>query len=226
MSSANVIQLRQMLSDKFPGLRLHLEEPAEACWVWPTGLPQIDTTLSGGLPKGAITEIVSGEKCSGGATLLRALLAHAAAARQIVTVIDSRNALDVTQMEEPTLARLLWVRCVSAGEAVKAADLVLRDANLSFVLLDLALARPVELRRISATTWYRFQRLAEETGATCLVFTPHPMVGPAQIRVTLTGGFSLSALECPASECVQDLKLEITDLRRGASRHLALLNTA
>jgi len=226
MPSANVIQLRQMLSDKFPGLRLRLEDQAEQHRLWPTGLAQIDAPLSGGLPRGALTEIVSGGKSSGSATLLRALLSHAAAGRQIVTVIDGQDALDVTQIEEPVLARLLWVRCASAEEAVKAADLVLRDANLPVVMLDLGMAAPAQLRRISATTWYRFQRLAEETDATCLVFTPRPMVGSTRVRITFTGGFSLNFLEHDASECEQALKLEVTDLRRGAGRDTALLNIA
>ncbi len=221
MPSANIIQLRQLLSDKFPGLRLQLNDQAAPDRLWPTGLPQLDAPLAGGLPKGALIEIVSGGNSSGGATVLRALLTRSAADRQIVTLIDGQDALDVTQMEEAILARLLWVRCTSAEEAVKAADLVLRDANLPLVLVDLKMAPPAQLRRISSTTWYRFQRLMEETGTTCVIFVPAPVVGAAQIRVTLTGGFTLDALEQAAPDCVQAVKLEVTDLRRGAGREAA-----
>jgi hypothetical protein len=224
MPSANVIQLRQLLTDKFPGLRLQLPDQAAAARrLWPTGLPPIDGPLSGGLPKGALSEVVSAAKSSGSATLLRALLSHAAAARQIITLIDSHDSLDVTALDEATLSRLLWVRCRSAEEAMKASDLVLRDANLPLVLLDLQMAPVAELRRIPATTWYRFQRLLEETGTTCLVFTSRPTVNCAQTRIQVTTHFSLETLEREAAECAAELKLEVTDLRRGLGEDVPLL---
>jgi hypothetical protein len=226
MPSANVIQLRQLLSEKFPGLRLQLNSQSVARRLWPTGLPQIDQPLGGGLPKGALAEVVSAAKSSGSATLLRTLLFHAAARRQIVTLIDSHDSLDVTQIDEENLSRLLWVRCRSAEEAMKAADLVLRDANLPMVLVDLKMAPLAQLRRISATTWYRFQRLVEETDTTCLVFTPAPMVGPEQTRIDCSARFSLEALDRDTAECARELKLEVTDLRHGAVPEMAQLNTA
>jgi hypothetical protein len=58
MMPANVIQLRQMLSERFPGARMSLQSPAEKNNCWPTGIPQIDNPLQGGLPKGALTEII------------------------------------------------------------------------------------------------------------------------------------------------------------------------
>ena len=50
------------------------------------------------------------------------------------------------------LSRLLWVRCRGAAEAMKAADLILRDGNLPLVLLDLAGNPPAQFWDIPATT--------------------------------------------------------------------------
>src|SRR5438132_4128739 len=121
MSSANVIQLRQLLAEKFPGLRMRLAESPALANYWATGLTQIDAPCGGGLPRGAITEIVSSKRTSGGASLLRALLARAADEQRIIAVVDGCDSLEVTQIEEPILSRLLWVRCRSEEEALKAA---------------------------------------------------------------------------------------------------------
>ena len=226
MASTNVIQLRQMLSDKFPGLRFTLGDQAESGRLWSTALPQIDLPLGGGLPKKALIEIVSTGKSSGSATLLRALLSRAAVERQIVTLIDAQDALDVTQIEEVALSRLLWVRCRAAEEAMKAADLVLRDANLPLVLVDLKMSPSAQLHRIPSTTWYRFQRLVEESGTMCVVFTPVATISPAQIRITIRKTFSLNTIEMEADECARRLILEVVDLRHRAGHETARLNTA
>src|SRR5207248_3916101 len=117
---------------------------------------------------------------------------------QIVALIDGRDSFDPASIHESFLSRLLWIRCHSAPEALKAADLVLRDDNLPLVLLDLGL-NP-ETKRIPATTWYRFQRLIEETATVCLVFTPCPLISCAQARITVRSRFSLDALEADVAD--------------------------
>jgi len=211
MMSANVIQLRQMLSEKFPGLRCHLDEQPPVRNFHPTGVAQIDEALGGGLPRGALAEIAG--VGAGSATLIRELLFQTAARNQIAALIDGSDSLDVTQMEEMTLSRLLWVRCHGAEEALRAADLILRDGNLPLVLLDLKLNSERQLRKISPTTWYRFQRLVEETMAICLVITPRPMIAPAQSRLTVHSDFSLDALESDTGKLLRRLKLEISEAR-------------
>lgn len=216
MTSAKVIQLRALLTDKIPGLRLSLEEsPAVENGFRPTGLPQLDEPLQGGLPRGALSEIVCGQN-HGGATLIRALLQQAARQKLIVAFIDGSDALDVTQIEEYVLSRLLWVRCHAAEEALKAADLVLRDGNLPFVLLDLQGRPERELRKIPGATWYRFQRLVEQTSAVCLILSPRALAGSAQTRITLHSRFSLDALERDADDLLRELTVKISDDRQFA----------
>src|SRR6185369_11459066 len=128
-----------------------------------------------------------------------------------------QDSLDVTQIGED-LSRLLWVRCRSAGEALKAADLLLRDSNLPLVLLDLAANPLAQLRKISATTWYRFQRILEPTSTVCLVLTPRAMVSPARTRVVLHSRFSLDVLESEPAELLRELKVEVTETHLNENR--------
>ena len=221
MPAANVIQLRTLLSEKFPGLRMRLDEPSVApSKLWPTGLAQIDEPLQGGLPQGALTEIVAGAGNAGGSTLIRALLQQAG--NTIVAFIDGSDSLDVEQIEESALSRLLWVRCHAADEALKAADLILRDGNLPLVMLDLRL--DAGRQSIPATLWYRLQRLVEQTSTVCVILTPRAMVSPAQTRLVLHSQFSLESLEGDADELLHELKFEIS--RAGQVQELAGQNFA
>ena len=215
MPAENVIQLRALLAEKFPGLRLRLDESRPAGHKsLPTALRQIDQPLKGGLPKGALTEIVAGPEARGSATLIRTLLQQCAKTSQIGAIIDGTDSLEVGQFDESVLSRLLWIRCHTAEEAVKAADLVLRDSNLSFVLLDLKLNPEKQLRKIPPRTWYRFQRLVEQTAAVFIIMTPRVMVSGAQARIIVQPGFSLAAIEQPTAELLSQLKLEVSNLRQ------------
>ena len=217
MMPANVIQLRQLLSEKFPEARMRLDGPRDTeADHWPTGLPQIDKPLQGGLPKGAIAEFAGAKKCSGSATLVREILSNAARRNEIITLIDGNDSLDPAWIEQRVLSRLLWVRCKTAEDALKASDLVLRDNNLPLVLIDLKLNPEKQLRKIPATVWFRFQRLVEETSAVCMVFTPYPMVSRAQTRIAFNSAFSLEALEKDVSEILNQLKLNASDRRQPA----------
>ena len=208
----NIIQLRQLLKERFPGLRTNPEEfTSDTRTFWPTGLRQIDNLLQGGFAKGALTEIVSERRGAGSALLASSLLRQAAQAGQIVALVDGADSLEVTELEESVLSRLLWVRCRSAAEALKATDLLLRDGNVPLVQLDIVINPEKQLRAIPATTWYRLQRLIEETSTVCVVFTPRVMVSPAHDCIFLHGRFSLSCLEQDHDELLSKLVLEISE---------------
>ena len=214
MPAANIIELRKLLAERFPGLRTRADElPATKQAHWPTGLPQLDVPLHGGFTKGALAEVVAEKSGSGSTLLMTALIHRALGENKFVAVIDGQDSLDVTQLNAD-LSRLFWVRCHSTDETLKAADLILRDGNLPLVLLDLLSNPAAQLRKIPATTWYRFQRLIEQTSAVCVVLTPRPMVAPAQARITLRSRFTLKALESEQPELLRELKLEVTETRR------------
>ena len=210
--TASVIQLRQLLREKFPGLVTRAAElPVPRRDGWPTGLPRLDERLGGGFPRSAISEVIAPQAGCGSALLLAQLLRRAAALRQFAAVIDGRDSFDAAALEASTLSRLLWIRCHSAEEAVKAGDLVLRDGNLPVVLLDLALNPMAELRKIPAPTWYRFQRIVEQGTATFIVFTPRALIAPAEVRVTLRSRFHLQAVEADQVKLALELDFEISE---------------
>lgn len=211
--ATNVIQLRQMLAEKFPGTGMGIRAmPASENDLWPTGLSQIDEPLRGGLRKGELAEIIEKKNFSGSATLIRQLLA--AGKNQIIALVDGHDSLDVTQLDERLLSRMLWVRCRGANMALNAADIILRDANVPLVFVDLKLNSEQQLRKIPPNTWYRFQRLVEQTATVCIFVTPYPMVSPAHARIIMNSRFSLKSLDTNNDELLQELRVEISDRRQ------------
>jgi hypothetical protein len=83
------------------------------------------------------------------------------------------------------------VRCRKAAEAIKAADLLLRDGNFPLVIVDLILNPRDELRKIPQTSWYRLQRLVEAAPTACLVLTRQSMISSAQLKIVLENLWTL-----------------------------------
>jgi len=186
MSDAS-IQLRALLSEKFPGLATRLPETSAVSKpVWPVELSSLAANWPAELVKGALTEVVCAGVNTGSAGLIQALLICGARENQIIGVIDASDSLDVTHLDQNVLSRLFWVRCQSVPEALKATDLMLRDSNFSLVLLDLKLSPESHLRKIPATIWYRLQRLIEKTSTVFVIFTPCLLVKATRQRVVLS----------------------------------------
>lgn len=183
--AANLIALRGLLAEKFPICEL---KPAG---VLATGFAPFDKA-EGGLRRGALTELVG--PLSGGALFVEAMLAVLMRERCFGALVDAARSFDPQGAESPALARLLWVRCADAMQAVKAADLLLRDGNLPLILLDLQPVPLREVRRIPASTWHRFQRLVEPTGTAFVVLTSQPVVEGAKVRVALRQRWTLAAM--------------------------------
>ena len=210
--AANIVQIRQLLREKFPGLRTRADElPVRQHETWATGIEKLDARLGGGFPKNALSEVVAPRRGCGSALLLLQLLRRAASQNQFTALVDGRDSFEAATVEHSTLDRLLWVRCRQAEEAVKCTDLVLRDGNLSVVLLDLALNPITELRKIPAPTWYRFQRIVEESATTFMVLTPQRMISPAEVRVTLRSRFGLNAIEADQMKLTMELDFEVVE---------------
>ena len=221
MPSLNVIQLRQLLREKFPGLRTRADElPVKTRDGWASGIAKLDERLGGGFPKSAISEIIAPRRGCGSALMLLQLLRRAMEANQFMALVDGMDSFDVASIEQSSLSRLLWMRCHNAEEAVKATDLVLRDGNLPVVLLDLALNPDAQLRKIPAPTWYRFQRIVEESTAVFIVVTPRAMISPAQVRVTLRSRFNLDAVEADQLKLTMQLDFDVSEARGGSEELL------
>lgn len=211
-AAAKIVQIRQLLREKYPGLRTRADElPVKRRDAWASGIAKLDESLGGGFPKSALSEVIAPRRSCGGALLLWQLLRRTAATNQFLALVDGRDSFDAAAMEQSTLARLLWMRCQNAEEAIKATDLVLRDGNLPIVLLDLALNPLAELRRIPAPTWYRFQRIVEQSTAVFIVLTPGAMISPAQVRVLLRSRFDLNAVEADQVKLTLEMDFEVAE---------------
>ncbi len=187
--AGSIVDLRNLLAERFP-------EPAQRALArFPTGIAALDEANGGGLPKGAITELSSPQPGSGSASIVAALLERAQAERHFIALIDGRDSFDPGSLGNARLQNLLWLRCHEAIEAVKAADLLLRDGNFPLVVLDLVLNPIEELRKIPQTTWYRLQRLAEPIATAFLVLTRRSMISSAQLKLVLDHQWRLADLE-------------------------------
>jgi recombination protein RecA len=112
MSSANAIrvQIEASLSRRIPSALSpapKILRPASS-----TGILSVDDILQGGLPVGALTEMV-GPECSGRTSLALSFLAQLTHAGKVCAWIDVSNSLRPESVAAAgvDLHRLLWVRC-------------------------------------------------------------------------------------------------------------------
>ena len=131
--------------------------------------------LTGGLPRGGITEIY-GPSCSGRTSLLMSVLASRTAQDEACAFIDGRDAFDPYSAEGTGvhLEQLLWVRCRNIDQALRATDLVLHGGGFGLVVLDLGDIPPEVVRHVPLTGWFRFRRAVEHTPTIFLVLEQEP----------------------------------------------------
>ena len=127
------------------------------------GVAPIDL-LTGGLPRGSLTEIC-GPPCSGRTSLLVSALASRTAASEVCALVDARDGFDPQSAEAAgvRLKQLLWVRCRNAEQAVRAADLLIQGGGFGLIALDLSDVPPREVRHVPLQVWFRFRRAVEYT---------------------------------------------------------------
>lgn len=202
--SCRIAALRQLLADRFP------VDTRRVGAVMPTGVPALDEALGGGLAPGALTEIVSTGPSTGGQLVQLSLLHAAAVLARRAVLVDGADAFDPQSAGgESRLGGIIWVRCSSVADAMQVTDLLVRDANLGLVILDLRGCPLAALRRTHATAWYRLQRAAEGTAAPVVVQTPQPLVPSATCRVALTGRFNLASCNRPRTALLAEVGIEL-----------------
>ena len=202
-----IVHLRQLLAERFPQTCAPIAESL------PTGLRTIDDTIGGGLPKSAITELIAPHFSAGSALVIHALLQTAHRQAFFLALIDGRDSFDPATAAPAVLPNLLWIRCMTAADAVKAADILLRDGNFPLVILDLALNPAEELRKIPQTNWYRLQRLVEATPAAFLVLTRQSIISSAQLKLSLENAWRLPDLA--KTQLTSRLKVRVNRVHGG-----------
>jgi hypothetical protein len=198
-ASPKIIELRRILAERYP------RQTNSRSWRIPTGWPPLDSLLGGGLPKGAITQLLIPNISSGGTIVLHEIIEAMQDASQYVALIDSKDCFEPLA-DHPLL---LWIRCHNILQALKATDLLLRDGNLSLVILDFKENPDKELRKIPGSAWYRFQRIIEENRSALLAITRHPIVNSAQITILTTHRLRLDDLSSARTDLLKFISLEI-----------------
>jgi recombination protein RecA len=153
-----------------------------------TGVAALDA-LTGGWPRGALSEI-SGAASSGRTGVMLAALAGATRREEACALVDASDNFDPASAAAASvnLERLLWVRCgerdrsslrnVNAQrrgalgrleQVLKVTDLLLQGGGFGMVALDLGDVAAESVRRVPLTSWFRFRRAVEPTATVLLV---------------------------------------------------------
>ena len=160
-----------------PGARPELDRAS-------AGHVRLDARLSGGIPRGQVSELL-GPRSSGRTALTLRLLAAATARGELVALVDALDMLDVESAAAAgvDLDRLLWIRgfvvpnpgmCREVNQralvqAVRALTLVLSAGNFGLVVFDVGDAPTDAIRQLPFTTWLRLQRMVEAGSTACLL---------------------------------------------------------
>lgn len=140
-TAQQVAALRQTLREAFPTTvpSMHAEQRLHGEQVGlSTGLPVLDRLLAGqGLPRGRIAEL-TGTTSSGKTTLALQLAARATQAGQPVAWIDAPHAFYPPSALRAGVVqeRLLLIRPAELGQALRAADILLRGQAFPLVIFD------------------------------------------------------------------------------------------
>src|SRR5215472_19348984 len=179
MSSAALLRthIESSLGERVASTLLLRERPAPL--TVSTGVAALDA-LTGGLPRGAVSEIF-GPLSSGRTGIMLAILAEATRRQEACALVDASDSFDPAMAATAgiDLELLLWVRCsapppVSAKgmkhkalsrleQVLRVTDLLLQGGGFGMVVLDLGDIPPQSARRVPLTSWFRFRRAVEPT---------------------------------------------------------------
>jgi hypothetical protein len=185
-----------------------------------TGVPEVDS-LTGGLPRGAITEVF-GPASSGRTSLMLSALAHAANHEEVCALVDTNNAFDPKSAAAAgmDLDQLLWIRCDGTLEhAFKAADLLLQGGGFGVVALDIGDVPSTQARRIISSWWYRFRRIVENKPTALVVIAQDSCVrscAALTLEIKKESAAWVSASDAPlgSNTAAPNAQLQIMSVKR------------
>jgi RecA/RadA recombinase len=189
--SDKVVALRRLLDERHPTSR-----PREHQNI-PTGVPELDAILGGGIQTGTLTEFVSTGASTGSQTALGCLLAQTRLARQRLAIVDAAGAFDIEGFDDDLVAHVVWIRCQSLSECWRTADLVARDPNYAATIVDVRGLPLRELLRTRDSIWVRLQRAVEQAETALLVQSHSAVVPNAACRIEFSEPLSPETLIAP-----------------------------
>ena len=177
MADSSSVISRLATSFRSSGAKIAHDAPEFARVRLPLAIATLDALLGGGLPCGAITEIVGGIS-TGRTTLARALIAAAIRAGECAAWLDLPNAFDpgCACSAEVDLQRMLWVSPADRVTAVRAAEHVLDAGGFRVVVLDLGSSSSPRAM-LPASVWLRMSRAAAHRDAAIVVIGATRTVG-------------------------------------------------
>ena len=191
-ASAKIQQLESLLRERGLGRALPVaEKPVYE--PLPTGRPEIDRQLGGGLPRGAISEVL-GPESSGRTALVFSALARATQGGEAAAYIDATDCLDPRSAEQAgiVLERLLWVRCdprerpryervreQPVDQAWQAVNLVAAAGGFGLIVADLGGLSRRKLGAWQRRPWVRLRQAVENTTTVLTVLAERHVAGGA-----------------------------------------------
>ncbi len=162
----------------------------------PIGITSLDV-LTGGLPRGALSEI-AGAISSGRTGVMLSALSGATCRQEVCALVDASDSFDPASAATAgvNLERLLWVQCSQTAnvkrnavgmkpypgfafgsaleQVLKVTDLLLQSGGFGMVVLDLGDVPVESARRVPLTSWFRFRRAVEPTATVLLLVEQEP----------------------------------------------------
>lgn len=207
---SSVALVRAQVERRIPGA-LTVYERAEL-EVFPTGIPVVDRE-TGGIPKGALTQLCApAGMTSGRTTLLMSLLAQVTTQKEeFCAVVDATDCFDPESASAMgvCLSRLLWARCSGLGmkaveQAFTVADILIQNGGFGVIALDLGNVAEKLIRKIPLTSWFRFARVMEKSPTALVILLTH---SAAQSCAALTMHFDTAIAEWSGAETLSHSRL-------------------
>lgn len=145
----------------------------------PTGEPELDELLEGGLPCGRLSEISASPGAAhscGRTSLALSLLAQVTRRQEFAAVVDTADSFDPgsAAARGVQLERVLWARPPEARRALRCAERLLLARGFALVLLDLVgVAAPSALSPV----WRQLARSAASSGCALVVLSSDRSTG-------------------------------------------------
>ena len=191
-ASAKMQQLESLLRERGLGRALPAaDKPVYA--PLPTGQAEADRRLGGGLPRGAISEVL-GPQSSGRTALVFSALAQATQAGELAAYVDATDCLDPRSAEAAgiVLERLLWVRCdprerpryervreQPVDQAWQAVSLIAAAGGFGLIVADLGGLSLRKLGEWQRRPWVRLRQAIENTTTALTVLAERHVAGGA-----------------------------------------------
>jgi recombination protein RecA len=172
--------IRSQVESRLPGALSPYVPPEPEMLL--TGIHALDS-LTGGIPKGRLTQICAPVGISSGrTTLLLSLMAEVTNREEFCALVDAGDCFYPASAEAAgvDMSRLLWVRCQGRRgmqpleQAFKAADIIVQNGGFGLIAVDLGNIEERLVRKVPLSTWFRFARVVEKMPAALVFLLSHP----------------------------------------------------